>query len=196
MGTRDPLARLLELGPSDRWRLVRLPLDASGGTACALVDRNGDGRLDAQVGGKVVVLAGLETVEVRDAPPVAPAARRKPTPFSFDAAVRFALDPPARCDGPPPGATAVCEADADGDGDLDLFVACGGDDPATPLPWWVLLKEADGYRPVRGSTPTPAFCASGIAAADLDGDGRAEVLLKGGGRLPGDTGEAYLASLK
>jgi hypothetical protein len=197
MGARDPLARLLGLGPSDRWRLVRLPLPSSGGTACALVDRDDDGKPDAQVGDKVVILSGVEPVEVRDAPSAADAATRLPSaPFSFEAAAAFALDPPERCDGPPPGATATCEADADGDGDLDLFVVCGGDDPATPLPWWVLLKEGDGYRPVRGSIPTPGFCASGIAAADLDGDGRAEVLLKGGGRLPGDVGEAYLASLK
>lgn len=197
MGARDPLAQLIMLGRSDRWRLVRLPLPASGGDRCALVDRDGDGQPDAQVGDKVVILAGLDPKEVRDAPPIANTATPlRPSSFSFAEAAAFALEPPARCDGPPPGATAVCEADADGDGDLDLFIACGGDDPATPLPWWVLLKEADGYRPVRGSIPAPGFCASGIAAADLDGDGRAEVLLKGGGRLPGDVGEAYLASLK
>ncbi|MFQ5845222.1 MAG: hypothetical protein ACE5JG_09575 [Planctomycetota bacterium] len=35
-----------------------------------------------------------------------------------------------------------------------------------------------------------------LAAADLDGDGRAEVLLKGGGFLPGDTGTTWIASLR
>ena len=59
----------------------------------------------------------------------------------------------------------------------------------------MLLKEADGYRPMRGDLPAPGFRVAALAAADLDGDGRAEVVLKAGGFLPGDEGGVWLASL-
>jgi hypothetical protein len=119
-----------------------------------------------------------------------------PLRFSPEEAVRFALAPPERCDGPPPGATFVVEADADGDGDKDLLVACGGD-PTAPLPWWLLVREADGrYRPVRGTLPHRGASIVALAAKDLDGDGRAEVLLKEGALIPGHPGGAWIATRK
>jgi hypothetical protein len=117
-------------------------------------------------------------------------------PYSFEAAAEFALDPPARVLAPPPGTTSTVTADADGDDRPDLFVACGADDPTAPLPWWVLLASEDGYRPVRGSLPEPGFRVAAMAAADLDGDGRAEALLVGGGFLAGDAAGVYVASLR
>ena len=124
MGDRDLLARLLELGPSPRWRMARAD--------------------------------GMEVAETRGG-----AAR-----YDFERAAGWALDPPETCTEPPPGTTAVCEVDVDGDGDLDLVAACGGDDPAAPLPWWVLLKEGDAYQPVRGSSPEPGFCVVAVNASD------------------------------
>ncbi|MCK6460715.1 MAG: VCBS repeat-containing protein, partial [Planctomycetes bacterium] len=92
--------------------------------------------------------------------------------------------------------TCVVEADADGDGDPDLFVACGGD-PTAPLPWWLLVREADGrYRPVRGALPHRGASIVALAARDLDGDGTAEVLLKEGSLLPGHPGRAWIATRK
>jgi hypothetical protein len=58
------------------------------------------------------------------------------------------------------------------------------------------LKEEDGYAPVRGTIPEPGFHAVAIAAADLDGDGRAEVLIKGGSLRWGHPGTAWIAALK
>jgi hypothetical protein len=195
MGDLDPLARLLLMGRSPRWERIRLPVGPLEGAWCAFTDVNGNGTLDAQLGSRTVLLRGRRVDRVEDATPPEVQAPPRLRPYSFAEAAAFALDPPARCDGPPPGATATCEADADGDGDLDLFVVCGGD-PSAPLPWWVLLKEKDGYVPVRGSIPEPGFHAVAIATADLDGDGRAEVLLKGGSHLPGHPGTAWIAALK
>ncbi|MHC4818413.1 MAG: FG-GAP-like repeat-containing protein, partial [Planctomycetota bacterium] len=195
MGDLDPLARLLGIGRSPRWELIRLPLEPLQGAWCRFEDVNGDGTLDARLDTKAVLLQGRKVLEVRDVllPALVPMPRFGP--YSFADAAAFALDPPARCEGPPPGATTTCEADADGDGDLDLFVVCGGD-PSAPLPWWVLLKEEDGYAPVRGTIPEPGFHAVAIAAADLDGDGRAEVLIKGGSLRWGHPGTAWIAALK
>ena len=193
---RDLLARLLDLGPDPRWRTTRLPLAASDGSSCAFEDIDGDGHLDARVGARVVRLKGLEVLAELEsrAPPARP--RSAFEVYDFDAAARFALDPPERVVGPPPGATAVVEADVDGDGRLDLVVACGGDDPAAPLPWWVLLRDGSHYRPVRGAIPEPGYRVAAIAVADLDGDGIAEILLKGGGFLPGDAGPSFIASFQ
>lgn len=115
---------------------------------------------------------------------------------SFDEAAAFALAPPESCDGPPPGTTAVCEADLDGDGDMDLVCACGADDPCAALPWWALLREGERYRPVRGSLPEPGWRAAAVGAKDLDGDGRAEILLRGGGWLARDRAVDCVASLR
>jgi len=195
MGAKEPLARLLLLPPAEGWTIEALPGEPFGGATCALADADHDGHPDARSSGRVVLLDGRRPVEVAEVPLPLPSGPRPP-PWDPAAALAFALDPPARCAGPPPGATAVAEADADGDGDLDLFVACGGDDPSCALPWWVLLKEGDGYRPVRGAQPVPGFPVAGLAAQDLDGDGRAEVLLKEGSLLPGHRGRLWIASLR
>ncbi|MGQ0613382.1 MAG: FG-GAP-like repeat-containing protein [Planctomycetaceae bacterium] len=190
---RDLLARLLDLPDEGRWVMRRLPLPRMDGADAAFADANGDGRLDARVGGHAVLLPSMEVRTAPRVPSVQPAFQR---PYRFEAAAAFALDPPAVCEGLPPGATAWCEADLDGDGDTDLVVACGGDDPCAALPWWALLREGAAYRPVRGAPVEPGFRVAAVAAADLDGDGRAEILLKGGGFLRGDTGESWLASLR
>lgn len=199
LGQRDLLARLLDLGPDARWRTTELPLVGGAGAPARLTDVDGDGALDAVVGEAAVRLRGTVPGEVQAAPPTAAPARTSPPPapaaYDLEAAAAFALDPPATVTADPPGATAVVEADLDGDGDRDRVVACGGDDPGAPLPWWGLLREGDVYRLVRGSLPVPGFRVSALAAADLDGDGRAEVLLAGGGRLPGDTGRVVLVAL-
>jgi hypothetical protein len=192
-GEEDLVARLLDLGESDAWTLTRLPLPPADGAECALVDVDGDGTLDARVGAAVVFLPSMR---VGACEPRAPAPLPRIAPYRFEDAARFALAPPPRVKGPPPGTTATCEADLDGDGDLDLVAACGGDDPCAPLPWWALLREGDAYRPVRGSMPEPGFRVAAVAAGDIDGDGRAEILLKGGGLLPRDSGTTWLASLR
>jgi hypothetical protein len=167
----------------------------SEGVACSFEDVDGDGRLDARLGGTAVLLRGLSALGDTHLSLATTPEQPRVRPCSSAEALRFALAPPETCDGPPPGATAVAEADADGDGDLDLFVACGGDDPTTALPWWLLVREADGrYRPVRGALPHRGASIAGIAAADLDGDGRAEALLKEGSLLPGHPGGAWIAS--
>jgi len=196
MDDRDLLARLLAFGPEERWEMQPLPLGAMDGAHCELRDADGDGRLDACCGDMVVSLKGRQVVGLRPGAGATPAPRTRFARYRFEEAARWALRPPELCDGPPPGATATCEADADGDGDLDLFVACGADDPAAPLPWWLLLREGERFRPVRGSVPEPGFRVAALDAKDLDGDGRAEVLLKGGGFLPGDAGRTYLAWLR
>jgi len=191
---KDDLTRLLLMPQSREWDLVPLPVAPSEGTSCAFED--GDGSVRARIGAAVVHLRGKEPLEAApsEAPPPAPPPG--PRPFVLADAVRFALETPESCEGPPPGATAVVEADADGDGDLDLFVACGGD-PTAPLPWWLLLREADGrYRPVRGILPHRGASIVALAARDLDGDGRAEVLLKEGSHLPGHPGGAWIATRK
>jgi hypothetical protein len=195
-GDRDVLARLLDFGADERWRLVRLPLDGARGTA-SFEDVDGDGRLDARVGDRAVRLAGLDVLGAADVAPRAPAARPPHAPYAFEQAAAFALDPPAAVAAAPPGTTAWVRADADGDGRADVIVACGADDPAAALPWWLLLaREEGGFRPVRGSLPEPGFRAASLAAADLDGDGRAEVLLAGGGFLEGDVGGVWIATLR
>jgi tetratricopeptide (TPR) repeat protein len=156
----DDLTRLLLAGAEPTWDLARLPLEA--------------------VESAARVPAGTWD---RTTPSRLP-------PCRLEEAVRFAIEPPAFCDGPPPGATAVAEADADGDGDTDLLVACGGD-PTAPLPWWLLAREPDGrYRPIRGDLPHRGSAIVAVAAADLDGDGTAEILLKESG------GDTWIASRK
>lgn len=194
LGERDPIARLLDLGPDPAWRIVLLPLTGGAGERCDLTDVDADGHLDARVGGRAVLLEGLVNTGVRDVPAGPARAPGPPAPpYDLEAAARFALDPPALITSDPPGTTAAAEADADGDGDLDRFVVCGGDDPGAPLPWWLLLRVDGGWRPVRGALPVPGARAAALAAADLDGDGRAEVLLSGGGAAAGDTGPVWIA---
>ena len=107
----------------------------------------------------------------------------RPRRYDFEQAARWALDPPETCDGPPLAATAVVCADIDGDGDEDLVVALGCD-PAAPLPWFLLRRDGDSYRPVRGRLPEPGFFVSAIGAAN----GRVWI----GGR----NGTAWTASLR
>lgn len=120
----------------------------------------------------------------------------RPPSDSFEAAAAFALAPPEFCDGPPPGTTAVAAADLDGDGDEDLVCACGADDPCAALPWWALLREGGRYRPLRGSLPEPGWRAAAVATVDSDGDGRAEILFRGGGWLPRDRAGDWVARLR
>jgi tetratricopeptide (TPR) repeat protein len=188
----DDLAKLLLMGHATEWKLVRLPGPAIEGATCAFEDVDGDGCLDACLGATAVRLRGILPIDGAPlaAGEVVPA---RPPASPVEDAIRFALAPPEACDGPPPGATCVVETDADGDGDEDLVAACGGD-PTAPLPWWLLLREPDGrYRPVRGGLPHRGVSIVGLAAADLDGDGDAEVLLKEGSLLPGHPGRAWLA---
>jgi hypothetical protein len=194
MGERDLVARLLDLGRDERFDLLRLPLLGGAGATTTFEDVDGDGKLDARVGNQVALLDGWSLRGERTLEASLPV----PSPwigaaYDFEAAARFALAPPARVDADPPGTTARLEADLDGDGRLDRVVACGGDDPSAPLPWWWLRAVEGGYAPVRGSLPEAGWRVSALAAADLDGDGRAELLLSGGGRLPGDTGSVWLA---
>ena len=41
-----------------------------------------------------------------------------------------------------------------------------------------MLRRGDVYMPIRGIDPTPGFELADLAAVDLDGDGRYEVLLR------------------
>jgi hypothetical protein len=118
MDDRDLLARLLELGETERWILEPAPSNKT--------------------------------------------QPKKRAAYDFEAAARWALAPPKRCADNPPGATTVLEADIDGDGKVDRVVACAEGDPTTPLPWWVLFFDGDGYRPVRGSMPRIGFGVQSI----------------------------------
>ena len=71
------------------------------------------------------------------------------------------------------GAQAAAAGDLDGDGAVDVVVACKGEEQDASLVFW--------GRPGGGFEPEPAVLASSgacdAAIADLDGDGRAEVVL-------------------
>jgi len=97
----------------------------------------------------------------------APAAGAPPAGGAVDpgAALRFALDPPLRVPRVPDHGTMRCEADVDGDGDLDVLVASAGH-ALLPLPWWVFLRDGEGYVPVRGGRPHPAYVARALAVRD------------------------------
>lgn len=71
------------------------------------------------------------------------------------------------------GAQAAGAADLDGDGAVDVVVACKGEGQEASLVFW--------GRPGGGFEPEPAVLASSgacdVAIADLDGDGRPEVVI-------------------
>ena len=71
------------------------------------------------------------------------------------------------------GAQAAAAADLDGDGVVDVVVACKGEGQEASLVFW--------GRPGGGFDPEPSMLASSgacdVAIADLDGDGRPEVVL-------------------
>ena len=97
-----------------------------------------------------------------------------PSPRATARLIAFALEPPASCASVPEGLFEVGRFDFDADGDEDLVLA-PGDDPAAPLPWWLFVREADGWRPLRGAMPRPAFRLVAAAASDgavvLGGEG-------------------------
>ena len=97
--------------------------------------------------------------------------------FEFEDAVRWVLSEKREPAAAVPGATIVAEADINGDGKADRVVACGTHDVTAPLPWWALIRTEDGYRAVRGTLPNSGFGIAGLAVADLDDDGTAEVIL-------------------
>jgi hypothetical protein len=96
---------------------------------------------------------------------------------AFGGAAAWALEPPARTQELPPGAVWSCEFDYDGDGDLDRVVACGGADPTEPLPWWLLVRESDGFRPVRGAWPLCGVPLLRVAIVEVAG--RPAIVLHG-----------------
>ncbi len=116
------------------------------------------------------------------------------TPVSFQVAARWCLSPPAHCTSPPPGMTVVCERDLDNDGDRDLIVRAVPADPTAPLPWWILFKDSDGYRPLRGVLPTRGRGIVAIHVADSN-DGQVEFRLTEGSELPGHEGATWTATL-
>ncbi|MBN2473963.1 MAG: VCBS repeat-containing protein, partial [Pirellulales bacterium] len=69
-------------------------------------------------------------------------------------------------------ARSVCTADLDGDGDLDVLSASAGDGK---LAWYANTDARGTFGPQRVITATAAEALS-VCAADLDGDGDADVL--------------------
>ena len=143
---------------------------ATGGvpTAVAMGDLRGTGLLD------LVVATASDTVAVLLQDPAAPG--------TFLPAAAYPAGP---------GPVAVQIADLDGDGRPDLAVADGGGahQAATPLGLGILLQD-----PARPGTFLPAVsydtgdCAAlAVAVADLDGDGRKDIVVANGG-LPGYPG--------
>jgi hypothetical protein len=92
--------------------------------------------------------------------PAEPVAASRAT---FQAARRFAMDPPERVESVPDISLVRCIADVDGDGDRDIVVASAGH-ALLPLPWWVFLKDGEGYIPVRGGVPHPGYRAARVAS--------------------------------
>lgn len=81
---------------------------------------------------------------------------------------------------PPTSGDSLRVADRDGDGDLDLLVTSGNE---------VLLIEVNGAQLAGSAVPTGITVGPGYAVADLDGDGRAEIVGQDGFDLrvwPGD----------
>jgi hypothetical protein len=93
----------------------------------------------------------------------------------LESARRFALDPPKSVKSVPEGWGPRCEVDIDGDGDLDVLVASLGHS-LMPLAWWAFLRDGEGYKPVPGGRPHPAYCVTALAVDDdgvliMSGDG-------------------------
>ena len=148
-----------------------------GGSRIALGDINRDGRADLVVGAGI---GGGPRVAIYDgATLLSGTPRRLVSDF-------FALDPDLRT------GVFVTAADVDGDGRADLAysVGPGGGPRVRVVAGWTLVSN-----PAANASGLPALAdffalnpddRSGlrIAARDLDGDGRAEVVATGGGAAP------------